>query len=112
LAHRQTAIAAYGTIPGMRSYKKYSVAKLQQSILNFNHHEVIPQYAQRAYFILRQQYFIFPQEIFHFPVRENFIGHWGKSFPNALLRSNLLHLTDFAYSVGVMPNFASNSRRK
>jgi hypothetical protein len=42
-AHRQTAIAAYGTIPGMRSYKKYSVAKLQQSILNFNHHEVIPQ---------------------------------------------------------------------
>jgi hypothetical protein len=44
---------------------------------DFNHHEVIPQYAPWAYFILRQQYFTFPQEIFHFPVRENFIGYWG-----------------------------------
>ena len=46
---------------------------IQQSHLNFNHHEVIPQYAPWAYFILRQQYFIFPEGIFHFPVRENFI---------------------------------------
>ena len=54
---------------------------IQQSHLNFNHHEVIPQYAPWAYFILRQQYFIFPEEIFHFPVRENFIGYGGNPFP-------------------------------
>jgi hypothetical protein len=50
---------------------------------DFNHHEVIPQYALWAYFILRQQYFIFPKEIFHFHVRENFTVDCGKIFPQS-----------------------------
>jgi hypothetical protein len=65
--------------------QKCSVAKLQQSILNFNHHEVIPQ---------------LPEGQHHCEATS--------------LRSNItvLHLTDLAYSVGVMPNFSLNWREK